>query len=124
MSIRVDPTELVDQLRDFGAAPFLITTSTDGRPHTTHVVVTLVGVVLQATVGRKTAANVAERPLVSLLWPPNAPGGFSLIVDGQGVATTEGDDCFVAITATGAVLHRNAAPEGGYVADCQRLDGE
>lgn len=78
--------------------------------------------------GRRTRANVAERPQVTVVWPPPTPDGYSLIVDGTG--TLDGDLLLVA--ATRAVLHRPApAPgaadpdeppsEGACVADCVEL---
>ncbi len=123
MSERVDPQELQEQLAQYGYASYLVTTSADLRPHTTHVIVNLVDGCLLAKVGRKTAANIRDRALVSLLWMPIEPGGFSLIVDGTGIANSEGDEHSVAVTVTAAVLHRNADPQGGYQADCAPLDG-
>jgi hypothetical protein len=56
---------------------------------------------------------------VSLLWPPNEPGGYSLIVDG---AAAPSDDGRIAVTPTRAVLHRPAAGSDasspGCGADC------
>ena len=123
MSVRVEPGELQSQLITYGFAPYLVTTSADLRPHTTHVVVTLRDGHLNATVGRKTAANVGARPLVSLLWMPVEPGGFSLIVDGAATVTIIDDVYTLRVEVTAAVLHRNADPDGGYRADCAPLDG-
>lgn len=124
MSVRVDPNELGEQLGVYGRAPFLVTTAADLRPHTTHVVVEFRDGTLAAQVGRKTAANVAAHPLVSLLWPAIEPGGYSLIVDGAATAMTDAanETHSVHIEVTAAVLHRNAQP-AGYQADCQPLDG-
>jgi hypothetical protein len=68
---------------------------------------------------------------VSLLWPPNDPDGYSLIVDATVTATAgtgegEGDNV-VRLQPTRAVLHR-PAPEGatlapGCGADCIPLTG-
>lgn len=57
--------------------------------------------------GRTTVGNVASRPGVSLLWPPNG-GDYSLIVDG--VAVVAGDH--VVIRPERAVLHRSVAASG------------
>ena len=67
--------------------------------------------------GRTTLANATRSPAVSLLWPPNEPGGYSLIVDGE--ATCDGDT--VAIAPTRAVLHRpgpSPDPQSSCTADC------
>ena len=123
MSVRVDPDELAEHLQQYGYAPYLITTGADLRPHTTHVVVAFVDGQLSMAVGRKTAANASDRPNVSLLWMPFERGGFSLIVDGNAFAASEGDTHRVDVAITAAVLHRNADPDGGYAADCEPLDG-
>lgn len=123
MSVRVDPDDLLSQLQSFGVAPYLLTTSADLRPHTTHVVVRLESRELRATIGRKTAMNIAERAAVSLLWQPFELGGFSLIVDGDATVEPDGEDNVAVIHVTAAVLHRNAAPDAGYLADCEVLDG-
>ena len=123
MSVRVELAELQQQLNNFGSTPYLVTTSTDLRPHTTHVIVSLDGGYLNAIVGRKTATNITDRALVSLLFMPVEPGGFTLIVDGIGSVGTTDDVHAVSINVTAAVLHRNADPDGGYRADCTPLDG-
>jgi hypothetical protein len=58
-------------------------------------------------VGNRSARNSSVRPQVSLLWPPNEPGGYSLIVDGT--AALPSGDGRIAVTPTRAVLHRPAA---------------
>jgi hypothetical protein len=116
MSVSVALEELQEQLARFGASPYLLTVSDDGRPHATVVTVALTGEVLMAGVGRRSAANVAERPDISLLWSPVDDDGFSLIVDGS--AAVEGET--VTITPGRAVLHRQRADGPG--SDCVRLD--
>ncbi len=68
-----------------------------------------------------------ERPLVTLLWPPAEPGGYSLIVDGT-VTSAEGagtGDNSVVVRPTKAVLHRPAvSPDDaspGCGSDCVPL---
>lgn len=94
---------------------YLITTSDDGRPHTTShqfaVAETNDGALLTCPAGRTTTRNVEARPLVALLWPPSEVDGYSLIVD----ASAAVDNGQVTITPTTAVLHR-PAPGGGN--DC------
>jgi hypothetical protein len=98
----------------------LLTVSDDARPHAVAVAAAWDGAALALSVGKRTAANASARPQVSLLWPPNEPGGYSLIVDGTAAATRE--EGRIAVTPTRAVLHRPAAtPEAakpGCSADC------
>ena len=116
MSVGVELERLHEEVARFGATPYLLTVSDDGRPHATSVRVGWADGALVAGVGRRSAANVAERPDVSLLWPPVEDGGFSLIVDGS--ATAEGER--VRVVPARAVLHRQRADGPG--SDCVRLD--
>jgi len=116
MSIGVELDRLHEEVTRFGATPYLLTVSDDGRPHATSVSVAWTGDALVAGVGRRSAANVADRPEVSLLWAPFEDGGFSLIVDGT--ASVDGEK--VMVTPARAVLHRQRADGPG--SDCVRLD--
>jgi hypothetical protein len=116
MSIGVELDEVREQTARFGASPYLLTVSDDGRPHATAVTVRWEGDELVAGVGRRSAANVADRPDISLLWPPVDDEGFSLIVDGR----AEVRDGEVVITPEHAILHRQRADGPG--SDCARLD--
>jgi hypothetical protein len=125
MSIPVGLEKLRAEAERYGAAPFLLTVSDDGRPHSVSVAARWEDGTLVAAVGRRTAANVAKRRLVSLLWPPLEAGGYSLIVDGDGTVEGEGEDARVVVRPTRGVLHRpaaspDAAPEG-CSADCKPL---
>lgn len=127
MSVPVPVEELADAARRFGPCVFLLTTSDDHRPHATHASVTVAGAQVSCGVGRRTARNAMERPLVSLLWPPVEDGGYSLIVDGAiTIAGTPGDDAVATIDVSNAVLHRpatgEAAPGAGCAADCVDVD--
>jgi len=117
MSIPVDLENLADELASRGPG-YLLTSGPDGRPHTIELTFTADGAVLRAPSGKSSARNIADRPLVALLWPPTEPGGYSLIVDGE--ATIEGDDDTrtAVVTATHAILHRPAAGGGN---DCKAV---
>jgi len=114
----------LEQLRNealrFTFAPYLITVSDDARPHAVAVVATWEHETLAMEVGKRSAHNASVRPQVSLLWPPNEPGGYSLIVDGT-AASTSGDGR-ITVTPTRAVLHRPASAsdpnKAGCGADC------
>lgn len=123
MSIKVELEGLAAVLADYGYA-YLMTTGPDGRPHAVAVTPQLAGAELRIDEpGRRTRANATERASLALVYPPAAPGGYSLIVDGD--ATD--DEGHLRITPTAAVLHRAATPESapsasGCESDCQRID--
>jgi hypothetical protein len=109
MSIPVEIGDLGKALADFGAG-YLLTTSGDGRVKAVTVEPVLTDGDLVATgPGRGTSANIAANPAVTLLFPPLAPRGYTLLVDGTAEMT--GDDARIA-PAT-AVLHRPAAHADG-----------
>lgn len=122
MSVPVDVDELADALRDrpFG---YLLTVTDDQRPHAVAVTPSVQDGVLTFSdgLGRRTRAHLLVRPDVTLLWPPTAAGGYTLIADGR--ITVSGD---VATFVPGhAVLHRPvdaAAPvsvgSSGCGSDC------
>jgi len=71
--------------------------------------------------GSRTAANVARRPGVSLVWPMLVPGEYSLIVDGTAVVV--GGE--VLVTPERAVRHRTPVGASGADPDaptCQLVD--
>ncbi|MFV0526669.1 MAG: pyridoxamine 5'-phosphate oxidase [Acidimicrobiales bacterium] len=108
MSIPVDVNDLARALSDYG--PGYLLSTTDGRVKAVTVEPDVDGSVLRVTgPGGGSCRNVAANPVVTLLFPPPRPRGYSLIVDGT--AEVAGDD--VLVTATGAVLHRPAAHAEG-----------
>lgn len=119
MSINVALHELAQTVQRYGFA-YLVTVGDDARAHVVAVSPSLAGDALHvADMGRRTRANLATRPSVTLVWPPATTDDYSLIVDGQG--TLRGDD--LVITPTRAVLHRPAPPapvpaDEGCVSDC------
>ena len=127
MSVKVDLGELGQHLQRHPFA-YLLTVGEDLRAHAVAVTPTLEeGGLLMTGLGRRTSANIAERPDVSLVWPPYEPGGYSLIVDGRATVIDE----TARVEPGHAVLHRPAdhAPEGGAGAggtgcgnDCVPLD--
>src|SRR5262245_17474225 len=125
VSVPVAIARLRVETSRFARSPYLLTVSDDARPHAVAVSAVWEGDALRIAVGRSTAANAAARPGVSLLWPPNEPGGYSLIVDGAAAGT--GEPGRITVTPTRAVLHRPAAsPEpakAGCRADCLPILG-
>jgi len=100
----------IDQLREesvrFGSNPYLLTQGDDGRPHAVAVSIEWQGDRILTITGTRSAANVAVRPLLSLLWSPIEAGGYSLIVDGDGCVIGSGSDARISVTPTRGVLHR------------------
>lgn len=123
MSIPVPLDGLRAALQERGGGAYLLTVSDDGRPHAVHVPTQWEGDALAAEVGKRTAANAAARPAVSLVYPLRNPDDYSLIVDGT--ASVGGDDGRrVVVAPTKAVLHRPAAipdPTADCSADCVPL---
>jgi hypothetical protein len=127
MSIPVSLEKLRTEAERFGATPYLLSVSDDGRPHSVSVAVVWEDAGCVADAGKRTLANAAARPKVSLLWAPIEPGGYSLIVDADASVRGEGDAARVLLRPTRGVLHRPAAtpgaspPKPGCSADCVPL---
>jgi hypothetical protein len=109
VSVPVEVGDLGKALADYG--PGYLLTTTDGRVKavTVEPEVREGGVLVVRCPGRGSSANIAANPPVTLVFPPLAPRGFSLLVDGT--AALDGDDAV--ITASSAVLHRPAAHADG-----------
>ena len=117
MSVPVPIETLRRTLEERGPVAFLLTVSDDARPHAVQCPVRWDGDRLALDVGKRSAANAAARPGVSLLYPARAAGDYSLIVDGTAAVAEQS----VLITPTKAVLHRPAAapdPASSCGADC------
>ena len=103
MSIVVALEDLVGEVDRRGPG-YLLTTTVGGRPHVMHQRFTVAGSTLTTGAGRTASRNIGDEPAVTLLWPPEEPGGYSLVVDG----TAEVVDQRVIVTPLHAVLHRPA----------------
>jgi hypothetical protein len=102
MSVKVDLAALAETMADYGQA-YLLTVSDDQRPHAVAVRPEVQGEALAVhRLGGRTLANLAERPEVTLLFPPREEGGYSLIVDGRATVTSDG----AVVAPSHAVLHR------------------
>lgn len=109
MSIEVELGDLPAAVWERGAAAYLVTSGAT-RPRVVSVTVRVVDGDLVVGAGRRTAANVAERPEVTVFWPASTEDPeHSLLVDGTATVDPEGDT--IAVTPSSAILHR-ARTEG------------
>jgi len=126
VSVKVDLDQLAEALAGFTLA-YLITVGDDYRAHTVAVEPAVAdGMVDVGSVGNSTRRNVTAHPDVTVVWPPSAAGGYTLIVDGRGELTDDGATLRVAPSR--AVLHRKATPDSpaasaGCLHDCVPLEG-
>jgi hypothetical protein len=106
-------------VRTRASAPYLLTVTRDGRPHSAPATVTWEDELAVTPVPRTWAAAAAAGFChVTLLWPPAEPGGYSLIADGAAVCRPAGAGLALVVTVTRAVLHRRgASPAGDGSAD-------
>jgi hypothetical protein len=105
MSVAVDLAQLDKVLGDFGAA-YLLTASPSGQIKVLAVAPRHDGaLLLMAEPSGGTAANLANNPTATLVFPPPNAGDLTLIIDGVGQAVATGFE----FTAQQAILHRPAA---------------
>ena len=128
MSVTVSLERLRHEIDQRVTAPYLLTVDNEGRPHCVAVDITWRDDLLLVPIGNRSLANARARSLVSVLWPPNDVGDFSLIVDATVTAAngTGTGDNLVTLQPTRAVLHRPSQqgidPEApGCGADCVPL---
>jgi hypothetical protein len=116
MSVRVELEKLLEVASGFGTVPMLLTTDPDGRPRAAAVSLTWDATSARVRAGRKSVANAADRPLVSLLWPAPPGERFALLVDGTVSEVRSDDDPrtggFVTVAASGGILHVVDRPHG------------
>ncbi|MGE0880368.1 MAG: hypothetical protein AB7L13_24085 [Acidimicrobiia bacterium] len=118
MSIPVEIERLREQIERFGPSPYVLTVSSEARPHAVSINVLWDGDVLVASVGKKTVVNAAEHEAISLLWPPVENGGYSLIVDGVASVVRSDDGGTMRFEPTKGVLHRNAVAPSDATSGC------
>jgi hypothetical protein len=109
MSVPVALAELARRVDEYGTVAYLVTVG-GGLPHVVSVRVRWDGADLVVGAGRRTAANAAEHPDVTLLWPAPPGAGYSLIVDGRAELRQHRAGPVLAVSPAAAVLHRT--PEG------------
>ena len=103
MSVPVALDRLAAEVERFGRWAYILTVNDDATPHAVSLELAWDGAVFSGGGGRRTAANAAARPSVTLLWSPYETGGYSLIVD---VTAAVDGDGRLTLTPTTGVLHR------------------
>lgn len=112
MTEKVDLAGLGERIDELGPAAYLVTVGEDGRPHVVSVQVDRDGERLTMPAGRTTCANVAARPVATLLWPAPPGGDYSLLVDGTPATGDAAGEGSVTIVPASAILHRVADASG------------
>ncbi len=104
MSIEVRIDDLPEVVAERGPDAYLVTVR-DTRPHVVAVSVVVRDGDLVVGAGRRTAMNIVDRPLATLLWPvTDRHPNHSLLVDGTARSSDDGE--WLVITPTSAILHR------------------
>lgn len=109
MTVKVELGELAERIGEYSFA-YLVTVGDHGGAHVLAVLPEMGdGGLVVGGIGRHSVENATARPEVTLVFPPAAATGFSLIVDG---AATVGDGTLT-VAPTKAILHRPALGAGG-----------
>jgi hypothetical protein len=104
MSIKVELNDVAARIANREATAYLVTMGPE-RPHVVSVTPAVGDGAIVVGAGRKTAANVADHPEVTLLWPTDASDAkHSLLVDGTATVTDAGET--LTVFPTSAILHR------------------
>lgn len=104
MSIEVALEDLPAAVAARRARPYLVSVRGD-RPHVVSVIATWRDGALVVGAGRRTSANVAGNPAVTVLWPlDDGDPAHTLLVDGR--ATTDPGGETLTIAPSSAILHR------------------
>ncbi|MDT5095091.1 MAG: hypothetical protein QOH60_4454 [Mycobacterium sp.] len=122
MSVTVDLEQLAQTLADYTFA-YLVTVGDDYRAHTVAIDPAFVDhAFFVGSVGGTTRRNINQHNVITLVWPPREPGGYTLIVDGTGHFS----DDVLTVEPVRAVLHRKAQPgsvtKPGCKDDCIPLE--
>jgi hypothetical protein len=103
---------LREQISGFPTEPYLLTVTEASRPHcgTVSLAWDANGQLLVDAPSSWPGSASSGHSVVSLLWPPGQPGGYSLIVDGTAEQVGSKQ---LAVTVTRGVLHRRGQPDPG-----------
>ena len=124
MSIPVELEDLAARIDERAMDAYLLTSDDDGRPHATAIALRWDGGHLVGPCGRGSGRNAQARPGVSVQWPPDEPGGYSLIVDADATVDDPDGKRSIRLHPTHAILHRPAEvpdPTTDCAHDCQTI---
>ena len=122
MSVPVELARLAEEIDARTLGPYLLTSDDDLRPHATAIALRWDGDRLVGPCGRSSGRNATARPAVSLRWPPNAPGAYSLSVAAAATIAGADERRLARLRPTHAILHRPADvpdPATDCAHDCQ-----
>ena len=105
MSVPVSLSDVPGVIDTAGQA-FLVTLLDDGRAHVAGVSCSTTNGIVRVSCGKRSKANAAARPSVTMLFPAPRADGFVLLVDGDAMADIGADGQTLIITPTSAVLHK------------------
>ena len=112
---------LREAVAERGPGAYVLTVSSDGRPHAVFLNVAWSDGRVVAEVGNTTAANAKARPEISLLFPVRGADDYSFFVDGRATIESGGGVHRLVLTPTRAVFHRQGPapdPNSSCAADC------
>jgi hypothetical protein len=112
---------LKEAVAERGPGAYVLTVSSDGRPHAVYLNVAWSDGRVVAKVGNTTAANAKARPEISLLSPVRGADDYSFFVDGRATVESGGGVHRLALMPTRAVFHRHGPapdPNSSCAADC------
>jgi hypothetical protein len=112
---------LGEAVAERGPGAYVLTVSSDGRPHAVYLDVVWSDGHLVAVAGNTTAANAKARPEISLLFPIRTAGDYSFFVDGRATVESSGGVNRLILRPTRAVFHRHGPapdPNSSCAADC------
>ena len=113
--------QLTEAVAERGPGAYVLTVSSDGRPHAVYINVAWSDGRVVAEVGNTTAANAKARPEISLLFPVRGADDYSFFVDGRATVESGGGVHRLVLTPTRAVFHRHGPapdPNSSCAADC------
>ena len=116
---------LAEAIQRYGREAYLLSVAPDG-PHTSSVTIYFRDGSVFCALGPSASKNIAREPNVSLFWPPLAPGGYAMILNGTASLGGQATGFTTAeIAITKSVLHRSgpkpADSDGPCGSDCRRL---
>jgi len=121
----MDDIDVLHRLREAvaerGPGAYVLTVSSNGRPHAVYLNVAWSDGRLVAEVGNTTAANAKARPEISLLFPVRGADDYSFFVDGRASVESGGGVHRLVLAPTRAVFHRQGLasdPNSSCAADC------